>query len=126
MDVRTSQLLKVVDAVAADLLLILLERDLSEKELVRAADGLLQPTVHKKLGRLAEAGVIKQGAYAPGRGSPWRVIAPREVAGFLTALFGLADALDEADASERAQARGRIAKTQAAAKPSLRIVAPDT
>jgi DNA-binding transcriptional ArsR family regulator len=125
MDVRTSQLLKVVDAAAAELLLILLERDLSEKELVGVADGLPQPTVHKKLGRLAEAGVIKQGAYAPGRGSPWSVVAPKEVASFLAALFGLADALDQADASERAQARGRIAKAQAAAKPDLRIVAPD-
>lgn len=124
MDVRTSQLLRVLDPLATDLLLSLLEKDASEKELVRTIDGALQPNVHKKLKRLADAGVVQQKADAGGRGSPWTITAPDEVRDFLVALISLTESLDQADRQRRAQTRERLA-TAVAERPGLHVVGVD-
>jgi DNA-binding HxlR family transcriptional regulator len=124
MDVRTSQLLRALDPLAADVILHLLTNKSSEKELVEAIDGALQPTVHKKLRRLSEIGVVRQNIDASGRGSPWILTAPREVAGLLAALISLAEALDRVDRCERVRISEGLTMERTE-MPTLRVVKSD-
>lgn len=123
MDNRTSQLLRALDPLSVDLLLILLEQELSEKGLLLELDGARQPTVHKKLARLADVGLIQPADQSHGRGGPWTVTTPREAAGLLTAMLALSDALDEADKRQRARDKGRL-NNAAGQNPDLHLVKP--
>lgn len=108
MDIRTSQVLAALDPLAVDLLLNLLSSPASEMGLIEATPGATQPTVHRKLRRLAEAGIISQAEDASGRGQPWRISTPTELKVLLQALFDLVDALDDQNRKERAAARQRL------------------
>lgn len=107
MDTRTSLLASSLDPLAFDLLLTLLERERAEKELVASVEGPGQPTVHKKLKKLAEIGLIYQAS--AGRGAIWRVAAPTETAKLLAAMIALGDALEGRDRQKRSQAKARLA-----------------
>jgi hypothetical protein len=123
MDNRTSQLLGALDPLSADLLLILLEKGLSEKGLLLEVDGGQQSTVHKKLARLADVGLIRPTDQSRARGVPWIVAAPKETTDLLTALLALSDALDEADKRQRARDKGRLNRA-VSQNPDLRLVRP--
>jgi predicted transcriptional regulator len=111
MDTRTSQLLDVLDPLAIDLLLAILERPRSEKELVLAI-GASQPTVHRRLNSLAHVGIIDQPTAEGQRGQPWRVTAVGETKGVIAAVFDLADALEASDRQTRAGGRRSLGSTQ--------------
>jgi DNA-binding IclR family transcriptional regulator len=106
MDDRTSLLAAALDSLALELLLTLLEKAGSEKELVAALGGPTQPTVHKKLKRLEEIGLIRQ--TPAGRGAPWHVTARVETADLLRAMLGLADVLEDLAQEERSEAKARL------------------
>jgi len=119
MDSRTTQLLKALDGDAFDLLVEILARPGTEKELVERAGTLLQPTVHKKLDRLAQAGLIRKDKGAGGRGQPWEMVAPEATETCVRALLDLADALETADREARGDVRGRLDPRE---QPRLRSV----
>lgn len=123
MDNRTSQLLRALDPLSVDLLLILLEKELSEKALLLEIDGSQQPTVHKKLARLADVGLIRPADQSRARGFPWTAAAPRETADLLAALLALSDALDEADRRQRARDKGHLNRA-VGRNPDLHLVKP--
>lgn len=108
MDVRTHQVLKVLDGTALELLAVLLEGPATEKALVEALPHMTQPTAHKKLSRLAESGIIRREPGDTTRGHPWIVVAPASTADALEAILTLADALDLVDQQRREGIRGRI------------------
>jgi DNA-binding MarR family transcriptional regulator len=105
MDVRTSQILEALDPLGADLLLRLLQRPIAEKDLLRLVEHATQPTGHRRLRRLAKAGLIRRGGGPHARGRPWILVAPRETESVLTALLDLADRLEESDQVDRLTAR---------------------
>jgi predicted transcriptional regulator len=111
MDTRTSQLLDALDPLAADLLLALLERPRSEKELVLAV-GASQPTVHRRLNGLAHVGVIDQSTTEGQRGQPWRVAAVDETKRVIAAMFDLTDTLEASDRQVRARGRRGLGPTR--------------
>lgn len=125
MDVRTSQLLRALDPLAVDVLLCLHRKELSEKALVEGMGGPHQPTVHKKLKRLADAGLVRQPGDAAGRGAAWVVAAPDETADLLAALLALANALDDADRRQRERTRARLLAAGSAKPAPLRVIEID-
>lgn len=112
MDIRTSQVLTAIDPLAVDLLLNLLPNPVSEMELIEATEGATQPTGHRKLRRLADAGIVFQPEGAKGRGRPWAISAPLETAALLEALFSLADTLESSDRGRRDTAREKLRSTR--------------
>lgn len=106
MDSRTTQVLRSLDPVSADILAALCGQSLPEKRLVEQLPDIPQPTLHKKLGRLAEADLIKRPAGS--RGQPWEVRAAGETKALLDALLALSDRLDELGRSERSLMRKQL------------------
>lgn len=120
MDIRTSQVIAAIDPLAVDLLLNLLPGPLSEMALIESTSGATQPTGHRKMRRLGEAGIVRQDT--EGRGKPWRVSAPQETAVLLQALFDLVDGLEDLDSRERQDSRDRLQKGR---RGRLRLAAED-
>jgi DNA-binding transcriptional ArsR family regulator len=108
MDIRTANLLRALDATAVDLLAVLIKRPLSQKALLREVDGVSQSNAHKKLERLADAGLIRQRLGETGRGQAWEVVAPGPTANLLAALLSLSDALDLVDRHARRSLQDRL------------------
>lgn len=106
MDARTIQISKALDGTAVELLFLLLERPDTEKGLVERAGDVAQPHAHKRLARLAEAGIINRDH--PSRGAAWVVTAPDETRALLTAFLDLGDALESADRQVRRQLRNQL------------------
>ena len=118
MDIRTSQVLTALDPLSVDLMLILLEAPLPETELIGKAAGATQPTGHRKMRRLANAGVVVQKDPA-GRGQAWYVSAPAEVEAFIGALFDLVDALEQRAHKDRQESRRKLGAKR---RGNLRVV----
>jgi DNA-binding MarR family transcriptional regulator len=121
MDTRTAQILRALDPLTVDLLLELVQRPSAEKALVQAVEHGTQPTIHNKLRRLGEIGLIKRRSDASTRGRPWTVTQPEKTLDLLNALLALADAVEAADRTERAQIREKLARPQQDG-PALRLV----
>jgi len=107
MDNRTANILRALDVTALELLVALLERARSEKDLVEGVENVTQSNVHKKLQRMERAGLVRAPAEGT-RGKPWEVAAPRPTAAFIQSLFALSDALDAADSESRANLSSRL------------------
>lgn len=122
MDIRTTNLLKALDATAVDLLIVLLEKPLSQKALLEKVGGVTQSNAHKKLERLANAGLIRQQPGVRSRGRTWEVAAPAPTADLLTALLSLSDALDVVDQRERMALHERLATGPSQDHRHLRVV----
>lgn len=108
MDNRTANLLRALDATAVDLLAVLIEKPLPQKALLREVSGVTQSNAHKKLDRLAAAGLIRPRLGDTGRGQTWEVVAPEPTTNLLTALLALSDALDLVDRDARKRLRDRL------------------
>ena len=121
MDTRTGNLLRVLDRTALEILLALLEGPLTEKALLPSVENAGQPAVHKKLGQLERAGVIRRSPDEGKRGRLWSLVAPVPTADSIKGILGLADALDAADAAVREETRSRL-NALSAFPSGLRIV----
>ena len=109
MDTRTTQLLRALDPTSAELLVALLEEPRSEKILLEEFGSVPQATGHRKLQRLADAGLIRRNSHETSRGAPWIPTAPQPTTKFLSALFSLVDALEAVDQRDRNAIRDRLA-----------------
>jgi DNA-binding transcriptional ArsR family regulator len=119
MDTRTTNLLRALDGTSLEILAALLENPLSEKSLVRVVKDATQPTIHKKLQKLEEVGLIKRPPFEGKRGLPWSVVAPQASANLLRAVLLLSEALDSADQQVR---QGLLKRLDESSKPALRVV----
>lgn len=99
-------MIAALDPIAVDLLLNLLPTPLTEMDLIETTAGVTQPTGHRRVRQLADAGIVSQHVDATGRGQPWAISTPSELEALLNALFDLVDALENKDRQERASGRG--------------------
>lgn len=112
MDLRTTQVLAVLDSTAVELLAELHGSASSEKELLKRLPHINQSHMHKRLARLAKAGLIERPGWTgeKGKGVAWQLVAPEPTADLLNALLGLADSLDQHDRGRRRKLRERLKK----------------
>lgn len=110
MDLRTTQVLAVLDALAVEVLLQLLDAPCSEKRLLELLPDLKQPSLHKKLTRMKQAGLIHRPGMAKvkGRGVEWHVASPEPTARAIAALLSLGEALDDRDRQQRKTIRRQL------------------
>jgi DNA-binding transcriptional ArsR family regulator len=120
MDTRTANLLRVLDGLAAEILLTLAEGSFSEKELLgKMRVGVTQSAVHKKLSKLEAVGLIHRPRVAKERGQPWSLSERVATLRMLESSIALSEALDVADRKARQEFRDRIDTLD---KPRLRAV----
>lgn len=115
MDDRTARILNALDPVSLTFLLRLLERPLTEADLVASCDDATQPTTNRRLHRLRDAGLVKQESgkrRAPGR--QWTALHVDETHALLTSLFGLSDAVEARGRAQRAAAKRKLKRARAA------------
>lgn len=121
MDTKTANLLRILDEVAIEILLALLEGSMTEKSLVPKIENAGQSAVHKKLGQLERAGLLRRSPDEGRRGRLWSLVAPGPTAESISSILALADALGAADAQLREGTRRRLDALDGA-RPSLRIL----
>lgn len=111
MDDRTRQLAEALDALGVELLNELVSGPVTENALLSALPGTTQPTVNRRLHRLAEAGLVRQ---EPGKPQAprrlWSVKHRAGVEAFLAAVLDLSTAVDADDRQIREEARARLAR----------------
>jgi DNA-binding HxlR family transcriptional regulator len=115
MDARTANLLEALDPIAVELLTTLLASPATETDLVKSISGATQPTIHRRLTRLAKAGLVAHEpgmARAPGR--LWSLLHTQETEQLVTTLLALSDAIEDRDRAERDQTRRRLKRARAA------------
>ena len=79
MDARTANLLEALDPIAVELLTTLLAGPATETDLVKSISGATQPTIHRRLTRLAKAGLVAhEPGMAPGPGRLWSLLHTQE------------------------------------------------
>ena len=114
MDRRTAQIVNTLDETGASILLQLLERPATEAELITAVGEPSQPTMHRRLERLEQAGLIE---HEPGKtkapGRRWSVADADETANVLAALLALSKAVEVRDAARREAAARRLRRSRA-------------
>lgn len=102
-------MLDALDPVAVEILVELLGEPLTEAELTKAISAPSQPTAHRRLHRLARAGVIANepgNPHAPNR--LWTVLHPEETDALVTALLGLSAAIDARASMRRREAQRQL------------------
>jgi DNA-binding HxlR family transcriptional regulator len=114
MDARTANLLEALDPIAVELLTTLLASPATETDLVKSISGATQPTIHRRLTRLAKAGLVAHEpgmARAPGR--LWSLLHTQEIERLVTTLLALSDAIEDRDRAERDQTRRHLKRARA-------------
>lgn len=119
MDNRTTNLMRALDGTGLEILAALVEGPMSEKTLVGHVRSATQPTIHKKLQKLANVGLVKRPPTTGKRGLPWSVVAPQESTALLRAILLLSEALDSADQQVR---QGLLQRLEETSRPALRVV----
>jgi predicted transcriptional regulator len=108
-DDQTARILGALDPVGVELLLMLLAEPMTEASLVEAMVDVKQPTVHRRLARLADAGLIVHEVGPPHTpGLLWSVRHSQEIDAVLQRLLDLSDAVAEAGRAQRTEARRRL------------------
>jgi DNA-binding HxlR family transcriptional regulator len=114
MDLRTANLLDALDPLSVELLIVMLTGSATETDLVKSVAGATQPTVHRRLTRLAKAGLVEheQGTpRAPGR--PWSLVHVQETEQLVEALLALSDVAEDRDRAERDETRRDLKRARA-------------
>ena len=113
MDDRTTRLLEALDPVGVELLLELLAESATEASLADSI-GATQPTVHRRLRRLANAGLISHEVARPHTpGLRWSINHPEQIDAVLQRIFDLADAIEKAEQTQRENAKRRLTQARA-------------
>jgi DNA-binding HxlR family transcriptional regulator len=109
-DLRTTQVLAVLDALAVEILLLLLDAPRSEKALLELLPDVKQSSLHKKLARMRQVGLIHRPGMTKvkGRGVEWQVASPETTAPAIAALLNLGETLDDRDREQRGEIRRRL------------------
>src|ERR1700733_11054288 len=113
MDDRTTRVLEALDPVGIELLLELLADPATEASLADSI-GATQPTVNRRLTRLANAGLISQKAAKPHTpGLQWGINHPEPTDAVLQRMFALSDAIEKAGHRQRESTKRRLAQARA-------------
>ena len=115
MDSQTRRIVEALDSGCVEMLLVLLGGAATEAAIVEEITDAKQPTVHRRLVRLADAGLVVHEAGTPHTpGLLWSVRHQQEVDAVLQRFFDLANAVAEAERAEREDAERRLRQTRAA------------
>jgi transcription initiation factor IIE alpha subunit len=115
MDNQTKRIVEALDSGGVEVLLVLLAGAATEATIVGAITGAKQPTVHRRLVRLADAGLVAHEAGTPHTpGLLWRVRHQQELDAVLQRFFDLANAVAEAERAEREVAERQLRQARAA------------
>lgn len=113
MDDRTTRLLDALDPMGVEVLLELLAGAATEAGLVEAIEDATQPTINRRLGRLADAGLVSHEAGKPHTpGLQWSVNHPQETDTLLQRMLDLVDTVDSASREQREAAKQRLTRAR--------------
>lgn len=114
MDDRTARILGALDPEGVELLLLLLAGSATGQELAEHVP-YSQPTVHRRLDTLADAGLIWRTAgtkHSPNR--PWEVAHATETDALMQSLLDLADCTESVSTAARKESRDLLSRSRAA------------